>query len=181
MSDKFMEAEGIYLRPPDEKDLEGHWYSWLNDMAVTKYQNKGIFPNTREKQREYYNSVMNSKNDVIFAIVEKKGDRHIGSVGLHKIDWVHRSAELGILIGEKEFWGKGYGKEAWRLITGYGFNVLNLHRIYALVMEGNASSAKCAEWNGFRKEGEMRDVFYKNGKYHKVLYFNALREDFKNK
>ncbi|OGP16189.1 MAG: hypothetical protein A2V21_311585 [Deltaproteobacteria bacterium GWC2_55_46] len=181
MKDIFLEAAGIYLRPPREEDLEGDWYGWLNDMAVTRFQNKGIFPNTREKQREYYNFVMGSKNDVVFAIVEKEGDRHIGSVGLHKIDWVHRSAELGIVIGERGSWGKGYGKAAWGLITGYGFNVLNLHRIYAIVMEGNLGSVRCAEENGFRKEGEIRDFFYKNGAYHRVLYFNAIREDFERK
>ena len=179
MEDIFIDGGPIYLRPPEEKDLEGNWYRWLNDPATTKYQNKGIFPNTREKQRDYFISTMNSKSDVIFAIAEKKTGRHIGSTGLHKIDWVHRSAELGIVIGENECRGKGYGKLAWNMITYYGFHVLNLHRIYAIVVNENTASIKSAEASGFKIDGTMRDVFFKEGKYYSARLLSVLHDEFK--
>jgi [ribosomal protein S5]-alanine N-acetyltransferase len=171
----FVKGKGMYLRELRESDLEGRWYSWFNDSEVTQYQNKKIFPNSRERQREYYNTVKSSATDVVLAIVDERSGKHIGNVGLHKIDWVHRSAELGIVIGEKKFWGKGYGCQAWKMITDYGFDVLNLHRIYAVVMADNKASQNCAERAGFKKEGHIRDVFYKDGKYKSVYYYNSVR------
>lgn len=177
--DVFLEGEKIYLRAPKTKDLKGSWYRWFNDWNVTKYQNKGTIPNTSQKQRQYFYDILNSKNDVIFAIIDKKSDAHIGCVGIHKIDWIHRSAELGIVIGEKKFWGKGYGKEAWNLATRYGFNVLNLHRISALIFKENIASRKSAIASGFTMEGLLREVFFKNGRYHSVLAMAVLEDDFK--
>ena len=174
-SENFIQGEGIYFRELRRSDLDGDWYKWLNNPIITAYQNKGIFPNTFEKQLDYFNKVNSSKNDVVLAIIENSSEKHIGNVGLHKIDWVHRSAELGILIGDKSSWGKKYGKKAWELITNYGFNVLNLHRIYALVMKDNIASSKCALASNFVKEGCISDVLYKNGKYNDLIYYNRIR------
>jgi RimJ/RimL family protein N-acetyltransferase len=173
----FLEGDGFILRELRENDLEGNWYNWFNDSRVTTYQDKKIFPNTREKQRKYFEMLTESNSDVVMAIVDIGTNTHIGNVGLHNIDWVHRSAELGIVIGETEFYGKKYGKQAWHLITEYGFKVLNLHRISAIIMTNNIASIKCAEAAGFICEGEIRDYFYKNGVYEKVSYYNILRSD----
>ena len=171
----FIKGNGFNLRELSENDLEGNWYKWFNDSVVTKYQNKGIFPNTRENQKKYLLYLQSSDSDVVMAIVSAETNKHLGNVGLHNINWVHRSAELGIVIGEKEYHGKKYGKQAWKLITEYGFNILNLHRIYALIMEKNIASIKCAEAAGFSREGEIKDYFYKNGTYEKVFYYNILK------
>lgn len=173
----FINAEQFFLRELQEKDLDGNWYRWFNDAQVTEYQNKKIFPNSLEKQSDYFKYLQTSKEDVVLAMVDKKTNRHVGNVGLHYIDWVHRSAQLGIVIGEKEFWGRKYGEEAWRLITEYAFRVLNLHRVYALVMQGNVASQRCAEKAGFKAEGKIRQVFYKDGEYQDVIYYNTLCND----
>ena len=175
---KKTDTEEIYLKIPGEKELEGNWHDWLNDLDVTKYQNKGIFYNTREKQREYCNKMANSENDVLFAIIDKETDTHIGCVGLHNIDWVHRSANLGIIIGEKRFWDRGYGKKAWNMITYHGLFVLNLHRIYADVMVENVASIICAEYSGFRREGVVLDKYFKNGEYHDAVMLSVLKKEF---
>jgi RimJ/RimL family protein N-acetyltransferase len=171
----FFEGNGFYLRELRESDLEGNWYNWFNDSRVTMYQNKKIFPNTRGNQRDYFEKLKSSNSDIVFAIIEKETNEHIGNVGLHHIDWVHSSAELGIVIGETEFYGKKIGKQAWKLITEYGFSTLNLHRIYALIMTNNIVSIKCAEAAGFICEGKIRDYFYKNGVYEKVCYYNIIK------
>lgn len=170
----FIEGTGFYMRELRASDVEGDWYSWFNNSKVTVYQNKKIFPNTREKQKEYFEKIQNSCTDVVLALIDVQTDKHIGNVGLHHIDWVHRSAELGIVIGDSDFWGKKYGRQAWKMITDYGFKTLNLHRICAIVMVENASSVKCAEAAGFIREGEIKDYFYKNGSYHSVYYYNII-------
>lgn len=146
----FMKGDKIYLRELRISDLTGPWYTWLNDSDVTTFQNKGITPNSIEKQTNYYESLINNSNEVVLAIIEEETQKHVGCVGLHRIDWVHRSAELGIVIGDKGVWGKKYGKQAWQLISEYGFNVLNLHRIFAVIVEGNIASQKSAEAAGFK-------------------------------
>ena len=177
MNNAFIQGEGIYLRELQETDLEGSWYRWFNDQSVTVFQNKGIFPNTKEKQKQYFDSLGGSQSDVVLAIIEEGSGKHIGNVGLHRIDWVHRSAELGIVLGDKTAWGKKFGKQAWKLISDYGFQTLNLHRIYAQIMEGNIASCKSAEAAGFKKEGYIRDVFFKNGKYLNLYYYNRIDID----
>ena len=171
----FIEGKGFHLRELRESDLDGNWYQWFNDSEVTRLQNKKIFPNSRDRQRAYFEQLKKSESDVVLAIVDTASGQHVGNVGLHRIDWVHRSAELGIVIGEKAFWGKGYGRQAWAMITNYGFETLNLHRIYAWVLEGNDSSAKCAEASGFNRVGTVPDAFFKNGKYLSSSIYNRIR------
>jgi ribosomal-protein-alanine N-acetyltransferase len=175
MNNVFIQGIGIYLRELRKTDLEGSWYTWLNDSQITVFQNKGIFPNSIEKQTQYFESLINNNHDIVLAIVEEDSNKHIGCVGLHKIDWVHRSAELGIVIGDREVWGKKYGKQAWGLITDYGFNVLNLHRIFAVIIEGNIASQKSAEGAGFELEGKLRDYLFKDGKYLNGLYYSKIK------
>jgi ribosomal-protein-alanine N-acetyltransferase len=173
---KFIKGNGIFLRELRFSDLTGPWYSWLNDSEVTIFQNKGIFPNSIEKQTQYFESLINNNHDIVLAIIEEESNKHIGCVGLHKIDWVHRSAELGIVIGDREVWGKKYGKQAWNLIAEYAFNKLNLHRIFAIIIEGNIASQKSAEAAGFIQEGKLRDYLFKDGKYLNAFYYSKLNK-----
>ena len=174
-ADTFIAGKGINLRGFCEEDLDGNWYRWFNDAEVTYYQDKGYFPNTREKQRDYYQAIQASSSDVVLAIVEPKSGRHIGNVGLHHIDWIHRTAVLGIVIGEKDAWGKGFGKEAWRLITDYGFETLNLHKITATVLEGNEASMACAFASGYEQEGTQKEQTYRHGRYHDLIFVGLTR------
>ena len=173
--DTFIVGEGIDLRGLREEDLEGNWYRWFNDPEVTHYQDKGYFPNTREKQREYYETIRASSSDVVLAITEPETGRHIGNVGLHKIDWIHRTAVLGIVIGEKDAWGKKLGKEAWRLITKYGFETLNLHKITATILDGNKASLACAFASGYEREGVQKEQMYRNGRYYDLILVGVTR------
>ena len=178
--DCFIDGGPIYFRSPTENDVTtGNWYKWSNDCVITRYTSRGIFPNTIEDQLNYLNQMKNSSTDVIFAIIDKESNEHIGSVGLHNINWVHRVANLGIVIGKRDYLGKGYGKIAWNMITWYGFYVLNLQKINAQIMKGNVASRKSAEHSGYKLEGEIRNMFFKNGEYLNVYHMGILRDEFK--
>jgi RimJ/RimL family protein N-acetyltransferase len=99
---------------------------------------------------------------------------HIGNIGLHKIDYIHRHAEIGIIIGEKEFWKRGFATKSVNAIADYAFNTLNLHKLYAIVMKENTGSMKAFENAGFDKEGLIRDHFFKHGIYHDVVYWGKI-------
>lgn len=177
--DRVLESKDLMLRAPAVKDLAGNWYKWLNDPEVTRYQNKGHYKNTRKKQGEYLEATLKNDRDVLFAIIDKRTGRHIGSAGLHKIDAHNRSADLGIMIGEKQFWGRGYGRTAWNMVAYYGFKRLRLRRIQATVFKDNLPSLRSAFTSGFRKEGLMRDLFIKKGVSHSAFMTAALERDFR--
>lgn len=171
--------EDFYFRPLRVTDLNGRWPDWFNDPLVTKYQGKGFYPNTYESQKKYYESVADSRTDVVLAIIDRTSERHIGNVGLHQIDYIHRTAVLGIVIGEKDAWGRGIGARSWRAITSYGFKVLNLHKICATFIAGNERSLKCALGAGYEIEGRQTKQIFKDGNYFDLVYVGLLKENWK--
>jgi len=101
----------------------------------------------------------------------------IGTCGYHEIDWRNRNTEVGISIGEKEWWNKGYGSEAMELLVKYGFETLNMHRVWLRVFERNKRAIRSYEKVGFVHEGQMRESDYKDGKYHNILLMSILRQE----
>jgi RimJ/RimL family protein N-acetyltransferase len=181
LADKTAFAEGalVILRPLERADLNERYLSWLNDPEVTRYTETGTFPSTAEDLENYYRSVTGSKNDVMLAVVDKKSGRHVGNVKLGPIHWVHRHATFGILIGEKDFWGKGVGLEATQLMVEYGFQRLNLHRIDLGVFAEHDAAVKCYEKAGFKVEGRMREDLFLDGEYKDRLRMGMLRSEYK--
>ena len=106
---------------------------------------------------------------------------HIGNTGLHNVEPVHLAAEFGIMIGEKAYWNKGYGREAARLTLKHGFEHLNLNRIYLHVYENNLRGIKAYEAAGFVHEGVLREGVYKNGRYLNLLVMSVLHSEWNAK
>ncbi|HUA13870.1 MAG TPA: GNAT family protein [Verrucomicrobiae bacterium] len=175
----FLEGSLVRLRPLEHSDLTERYLGWLNDPEVTRYTEAGTFPSTREDLENFYRSVTGSKNDVMLAIVDRASGRHIGNVKLGPIHWIHRTATLGILIGEKEFWGKGVGLEATRLMVEYGFERLNLHRIDLGVFAEHEAAVRCYEKAGFKIEGRMREDLFQDGRHRDRLWMGLLRSEYK--
>jgi len=171
--------DDFYLRGLRESDLDGRWPEWFNDPLVTKFQAKGYYPNTRETQRAYFENIAASRTDVVLAIVDRSNDKHIGNVGLHQIDPIHRTAVLGIVIGEPSAWGRGIGARSWRAITNYGFEILDLHKICATVIDGNEASLQCALKAGYEIEGRQAKQIYKNGSHRDLIHVGLLKEKWK--
>jgi RimJ/RimL family protein N-acetyltransferase len=111
-----------------------------------------------------------------FSIRALAEDRFIGFVGLW-VDLVHAEAWVGIGIGEREFWGKGYGTDAMRVILRYAFTELNLFRVTLGVHEYNPRAQRSYEKAGFRLEGRSRMDMFREGKRTDSLWMGILRED----
>jgi RimJ/RimL family protein N-acetyltransferase len=112
-----------------------------------------------------------------FAIRTLADDRLIGLIGLYTIFQLHREAFIGIHIGEREFWGKGYGTDALRVLLRYAFEELNLQRISLSVLEGNARAMRSYEKCGFRYEGRERRVWAYDGRRWDEIYMGVLRDE----
>jgi len=117
------------------------------------------------------------ENTFWFAIRALEDDRLIGDIDLAVINWGSRDAFLGIGIGAREFWGKGYGSEAMQLILRYGFIELNLRRISLDVFEYNQRAMRLYEKAGFRLEGCMRQAMQREGQRWDIYFMGILREE----
>jgi len=166
----------IYLKPLEKSDLNERYLSWVNDSEVTKYMEADTLPVSMEKLEKYYDFMTNSPNHVILAIVDKGTDYHIGNITLNDINWIHRTANLGIMIGDKGYWGKGYGTEAIKLMTKYAFDKLNLHKIWLSLWDDNIAAFRAYEKAGYKKEAELLSELYRNGKYHNRIYMGIINE-----
>jgi len=173
MSVKF---DGIILRRPELKDVD-RLYSYKNDWEVIKGLggfSSGYSLSDIEDWVEYHRK---KSDEVLWAIAEKDNDQCIGHVGLYDIDHRVRSAEFAIMIGEKSFWGKGLGKTITAAVLDYGFEQLNLHRIYLSVLSANERALCLYEKLGFKKEGVLRHDQFRNGQYLDVTIMGILEDE----
>lgn len=174
----FLKGERIHLRALERKDVDGNYFQWLNDPEVCQFNSHAIFPNTESSMFEFLESQHKAADKVVLAIIDSETDIHIGNLSLQRIDWLCRQAEFAILVGEKEYWGKGYSTEAAILICNYGFTTLNLNRIYCGTSELNVGMQKLAAKLKMKKEGVRREALFKNGQHNDLFEYGVLRSEF---
>ena len=166
------------LRPVEESDVTEEYVSWLNDPEVHRYLGLGRVHLTRADVLASVQRFRASDRDILLAIIDRKSDRHIGNVALNRVNWVHRNADTGLVIGCKEFWGKGYASEAWILLLEYAFRELNLHKVIATVVAGHESSQAALQKVGFKVEGRQREEFFLDGQYRDYIRLGVLHGEF---
>src|SRR6185312_1412368 len=143
------------LRP----DLVPLYQRWFNDFEVAaSYFNGSLIPETPEAAIERYERATNGEDCRAFTIYEPATLRPIGVTMLVRIDRVNRAAEFGILIGEKDCWGKGYGTETTRLMLEYAFKVLGLHRVALTAFSFNERAIRAYARAGFKMVGRRRQA-----------------------
>lgn len=173
----FLEGKRIYLREVRPSDVNERYYRWMNDPEITRFLESRFAPNAIENLRDYVAGKLGDRDNIFLAIVLKKEDRHIGNIKLGPIQWIHRLADIGLLIGEKDCWGKGYATEAIQLVSDYAFNVLNLHKVAAGCYGPNEGSARAFQKAGFVVEGVRKEQFYTNGSYVDDILLGLIRPD----
>jgi UDP-4-amino-4,6-dideoxy-N-acetyl-beta-L-altrosamine N-acetyltransferase len=175
MLNPFLIGEKVYLRPLQQSDA-ANFVKWLNHPDIQRLTLR-IRPLTLEEEADYMERMRQSTTDVALVIALKVNDLPIGMTGFRQIDWSSRHACFGIVIGETEHWGQGYGTDVTRLIVQYAFDTLNLNRVWLQVCEYNQRGIRCYERVGFRKEGLLRQEYYREGRYWDTLVMAVLRED----
>lgn len=175
----FLESGRIFLRPLEEADVDKDYGCWLNDPEVCAHNSHAVFPVSRENLIDFVRKSAGSRSEVVLAIICKENGRHIGNISLQGIHWINRSADLAILIGAKDCWGKGYGVEAAGLMVSYGFERLGLHRITCGTFAGNTGMKKIALKLGFAEEGCRRQAAFNKGAFVDILEFGLLAGEFR--
>lgn len=132
-----------------------------------------------KKSKEWLEKELGEMGEVMywFTIRSVEEDRLLGDITLDVTLWNARDAFVGLGIGSREFWGRGYGTEAMQLILGYAFLEVNLHRVSLTVFEYNPRAIRSYEKAGFRQEGRMRGALFREGKRWDVLYMGITRAE----
>lgn len=179
MNRPFLEGDRIYLRPLDvDTDLD-RCLEWINDPELQARIGRRQ-PMSRAQEQEWLTGQYKRDDHLNLAVVLKDGDQHVGNCGFNTIDFINRSAELGMLIAERDAWGKGYGPEAVGLLLKHGFSELNLHRIWLWAFSFNQHAVRAYEKAGFKHEGVLRDAYYRHGAYHDHIVMSVLRSEWTN-
>jgi Acetyltransferases, including N-acetylases of ribosomal proteins len=171
----------IRLRALEREDIPS-CVRWMNDPDVVRYIStcNPLSMAMEEKwfEKQLQQSQMESQ---ILAIETHVGLEwiHIGNTSLNNFQPVTRSAEFGIMIGNKEFWHKGLGQETAKLMLKHGFEDLNLNRICLYVFAENLRAIHTYESVGYVKEGVLRQAIYKNGLYNDFVVMSVLHSEWK--
>lgn len=155
--------------------------SYLNDREIRKLLNPGIpYPLTFGDEEKWVESLSSQNDRYSFAIETLDDNKYIGGCGINDIDWKNSVAIIGIVIGDKEYWGKGYGTDAMKLLISFVFEQMNLNKIKLHVFSFNERAIKCYEKCGFTKEGVLREEIFSDGKYHDDIVMGFLKTEYYN-
>jgi RimJ/RimL family protein N-acetyltransferase len=168
----------VALGPAHKGILQLLW-KWENDLELSVLTGDPVHPLTPEGIDALYERyARNDPAHASFVIYDRATMRPIGTIGLPNINHAHRTAELGVGIGEKDCWGKGYGTEATRLILDYAFTVLGLHNVMLRVFSYNERAIRAYKKVGFKEIGRRRQAQRIGGQAYDVVYMDCLSTDF---
>ena len=174
-------GERIRFRSPEREDLP-IFVKWINDPEVRFGLSMFLPMSLAMEEKWFENMIKQPQEEQPMTIETKKGDKWvtIGNIGIFDIKKIARSAEVGIMIGEKDYWNQGYGTEVMKLLLKHCFETLNLNRVFLRVYSFNSRAIRCYEKVGFIHEGSLRQAVYRNGQYADEHMMSVLREEWKN-
>ena len=173
----FLHGETVYLRKLTRSDVTEDYVAWMNDGEVTQYLESGFFPRSLDELRDYVAEQMERDDVVFLSIVERDTDEHVGNIKMGPINWIHRRADIGLIIGDKQAWGNGYGTEAVELLTMYGLNRLNLRKITAHCYESNDGSKRVFQKAGYESEALLEDHVFCDGEYVDFRMYSYIQKN----
>ena len=171
-------GEKVILRALEATDAE-RCHAWINDPEVIQFLHMR-YPVSLLAEEGWVSRERDPLKELSLAVETTEGV-HIGNCGLSGAGSVERAATLGIVIGDKQYWGQGYGTDTVLTLCGFGFNEMNLHRISLHVYESNPRAIACYEKCGFQREARLRQAFFRKGAYHDILVMGILEDEFRAK
>jgi methionyl-tRNA formyltransferase len=174
--DEFIQSENIRLLPLQKKDsdLLDDW----NLDTVLPFGDSNYGPNSGENQGAWIERMMTKRSDlIIFAIEEMEHSKPIGTCSLHNINWRNRSSEVQVRIKDSEYFSQSYEIEAVNLLCDFGFDDLNLHRVYLHIFADNKNAIRAYEQIGFVKEGCHKEPAFSDGSWRDILYMSKIEKN----
>lgn len=174
----FLSGKQVNLRVHRPSDVE-RWYAWFNDPKVTVGMFKGLFPNTPQKQQAFFETMYEDPVNLQLAIEVLPEEELAGTIGLHQIDHFHKNADISIVLGESEYWGRGLGTEALSLMVTHAFDKLCLHKVTGGMYASNEASRRLFESVGFVREAVLREHAHSRGSFIDVYKYGLLAQEWR--
>lgn len=172
-----IEGELVALGPLRREHIP-LYLRWINDFGTTRTLGVPPRPMTLEQETAWYEQAAVDDGRTGFTIYERATGRPIGNCGLHEMDLANRRTVVGIMIGEPDARGRGFGTEAMRLLVDYAFTVLGMHSVMLTVVEYNAAGRRCYEKVGFREMGRRRESRWYSGRFWDEIHMDILASEF---
>ena len=183
----------VRLRALEREDIPT-FVAWFNDPEVREHLLL-YTPMSRAQEERWCERMLERENDFLFGIEAQDAEDAdllpssperltgglwalVGNIGLHGVDWKNRGATLGIVLGQRDCWGRGIGVEAIRIMLRFAFHELGLHRVQLEVFVPNRRAQRAYHKVGFRREGIRRQAFFQDGRYVDCLMLAMLREEY---
>jgi RimJ/RimL family protein N-acetyltransferase len=178
MNTELLSGEKVYLVALESEKVAELFNRWAGDTEYWRLANSDpVIQFSVASIKTWLEEHSFDKDNFFFTIQTRQDNRSIGDVGLSGIDWIHRNAYLGISIGEREEWGKGYGTDAVKVILRLAFTELNLHRVSLTVFDYNQRAKRAYEKAGFCMEGQQRGFLKREGQRWDLIYMGILRRE----
>ncbi|TAE30391.1 MAG: N-acetyltransferase [Candidatus Kapaibacterium sp.] len=171
-----LQGNHIYLRLLTPEDVGNDYVSWMNDSEITQYLESRWSAYTLETVRAFVKAMCDSPKDFLFGMFLNATNQHIGNIKIGNVNAIHRYGDVGLIIGDKASWGKGIASEAISLVTQYGFEELNLHKLIAGMYEQNVGSYKAFLKSGYQDAGRYKAHFFYQGRYVDARFVEKCRE-----
>jgi len=172
-----LESRLVKLRALDVED-SNEFYHWSGDREVTQFSlSSYAYPQSRADISKWLSTINNNSKTVSFGICCAESGKLVGYAGIASISTLNRCAEYFILIGNREFWGKGIATQVTRLVTDYGFNTLGLHRIELTAFAINSAAIRAYEKAGYVHEGVKRQSGFRHGKFLDKVQMSVLSHE----
>tara|TARA_Y100001970_G_scaffold277806_1_gene382565 strand:- start:539 stop:1105 length:567 start_codon:yes stop_codon:yes gene_type:complete len=175
---KFLIGQNIYLRAFEKKDISKQYLSWVNNHNIVKFMDTCHYPKSINDLEIYYKDNKRSKTNILFSVILKKHNKHIGNATISNINWIHRNCYYGRLIGQNTKL-KNIGSEVLNLLQYYVFEKLNLNSMVTSVAEDNIASIKSNIKCGMKKVGNIQDSVFLNSKYCNEIIFQMTKTQYK--
>jgi RimJ/RimL family protein N-acetyltransferase len=166
-------GERTLLRAVERSDLPDY-VRWLNDPKLLEYFGN-YRPLSATEEERWYEAMLQDESMRVFAVEYE--DQHVGNAGFSQIDGRNASAEVGLFIGPPELWDRGLGFDVLQTLLRFGFEQMNLNRIYLRVFAEHKRAVHLYEKLGFEHEGCWRQAEFRHGRYHNLLWMSILRDE----
>jgi [ribosomal protein S5]-alanine N-acetyltransferase len=166
----------VSLRLLTPSDCTDRYVAWLADPEVNRFLETRYAEQTLEMIQGFVTSMLSSEHSYLFAIVENTSGEHVGNIKIGPVVPRHLYADVSYFVGERSAWGKGYGTEAVRLVTRFGFERLGLHRCQAGFYESNIGSQRVLEKAGYTREARLVKQLRIDDRWEDHIWYGALRD-----
>lgn len=181
ISSNILQGKLVHLTALAKDDLNT-FTSWYEDAGFSRLLDAvPAAPKSKEQWEKWLEETEEDKDSYIFAIRLNQGNDLVGYLELDGILWNQRNCWMGIGLGQRENWGKGFGREAMELALKFAFHELNLHRVQLSVFSYNQRATTLYQKLGFTREGVFREFLERDGQRFDMILFGLLRSEWEGR